>query len=64
MALTPEDKKKIMKMLDEVDRNILDKILASLNAFCKWLQNELYDIFIKIGNALNDLWDGICDFFS
>lgn len=64
MALTPEERKRVLEMLDQEDRNSLQRILASLNAFRKWLQNALYYIFIKIESALSDLWAGIRDFFS
>jgi hypothetical protein len=64
MALTPEEKKEILRMIEELDKSQIDIILASLEAFRKWLFNELNDIYQKVKNGLQDMWRSVCNFFS
>jgi DNA-directed RNA polymerase len=64
MALSEEERKRVTNMLDELDRNQLDKVLASLDAFGKWLSNTAYSIYSKVKDALNSLWRSISDIFS
>jgi hypothetical protein len=64
MALTPEEKKQIMGFLEQADRSLIDIILASLEAFRKWLFNEFNDIYQKVKNGLQDMWRSVRNFFS
>lgn len=64
MALSAEEKKRVMDMLDRLDRSKLDNILASLEAFGEWLSNIAYSIYCKLKDSLSSLWRSICDFFS
>jgi hypothetical protein len=64
MAMTAEEKLRVMNMLDELDRSDLEKVLASLNAFGDWLRNSAYAIYCKVKDALSNLWKSICNFFS
>lgn len=64
MGLSAAEKQRVMNMLDELDRSQLDKILASLDAFGKWLSSAAYSIYCKVKDALSSLWRSICDFFS
>jgi isopropylmalate/homocitrate/citramalate synthase len=64
MALTPEEKKEILRMIEELDKSQIDIILASLEAFRKWLFNELNDIYQKVKNGLQDMWRSVRNFFS
>jgi uncharacterized protein YpuA (DUF1002 family) len=64
MAMTAAEKQKVINALDELDRSTLDKILASLNSFTNWLENQLYSIYCKIRDSIRSLWNSICNFFS
>jgi hypothetical protein len=64
MALTPEEKKWVLKALEEADRNLIEKILASLRAFSDWLRITSIKIFNKVKDNLQNLWKSICNFFS
>lgn len=64
MPLTSEEKQKVLDALDELDRDALDKILASLKAFSKWLKRVLYEIYLQIEDGLQSLWNSIRSFFS
>lgn len=64
MALTPEEKQKVIDFLDEVDRNVLDKILATLKSFSDWLSRTLYRIYLKIEYGLQSFWQSIRNVFS
>lgn len=64
MALTPEEKKWVLKALDEADRGVVDKILASLKSFSDWLADTLYSIYIKIKDGLQSFWQSVRNVFS
>lgn len=64
MALTPEEKKRVLKVLDEMDRNIIAIILASLKAFAEWLSHTLNSIYLKIKDGLQNFWQSIRNIFS
>jgi hypothetical protein len=46
MALTPEEKKKILAQLDELDREEQKKVLSSQSSFLNWLRVILYAIYL------------------
>jgi len=62
--MTDEEKRRVVAMLDELDRSKLDKVLASLSSFRDWLRTSLYSIYCKVKDALERLWTSIRDFFS
>jgi len=53
MALTPEEKDCILKALDELDKDALDKILASPKAFFEWLKKTSCSSYLKCKNNLH-----------
>jgi hypothetical protein len=64
MALTADERAKVIKMLDDLDEAKKRTVLASLEAFGRWLKGALYSIYLKIKDALQSLWQSISDFFS
>lgn len=64
MALTPEEKQKVLDMLDKADEEEKKQALSSQQSFGDWLADVLYDIFIKIRDFLGSLWQSICNWFS
>jgi hypothetical protein len=65
MALTPEEKKQIISMLEQEDKFNLKKILASLQSFLNWLMVALYAIYlilIRDPDVLRKLFDFIVKF--
>ncbi len=64
MGMTPDEKRKVMEMLDELDRSQLDKVLASVQSFGNWLSNSAYSIYCKVKDALSSLWQSISNFLS
>jgi hypothetical protein len=64
MAMTAAEKQKVLNALDELDRSQLDRILASLQSFANWLENQLYSIYCKVRDSIRSLWNSICKFFS
>jgi len=63
MRMTDAEKRRVMEMLDELDRSRLDKVLASLDAFGNWLRQSAYSIYCKVKDSLRKLWNSICNFF-
>lgn len=62
--MTPEEKRRALDLLDEMDRNQLDRVLASVQAFGNWLHNAAYSIYCKVRNALGKFWQSICNLFN
>ncbi|KOR33681.1 ribonuclease [Planktothricoides sp. SR001] len=62
--MTDEEKRRVVELLDELDRSELDKVLASVDAFGNWLYDKLYSIYCKVRDALRSLWQSIRNFFS
>jgi hypothetical protein len=64
MGMTAEEKRRVIEMLDKLERSKLEKVLASLSAFGDWLRSSAYSIYCKVKDALSNLWKSICNFFS
>lgn len=62
--MTKEEKERVIDMLDQLDRSQIDKIMASVEAFGKWLSSAAYSIYCKVKDALNSLWRSVCSFFD
>ncbi|MBD2603912.1 hypothetical protein H6G81_05030 [Scytonema hofmannii FACHB-248] len=60
MALTDHEKKQVLNALDEIDDAFRFVVLASLDAFAKWLASVLYGIYVKVKNTLNTFWNWLC----
>lgn len=64
MALTREEKEYVVEVLDRMDRQKLDRILASSRSFSEWLGRACRWILEKIGEwELHRLFDNLMDFF-
>lgn len=61
MPLTQQQKEevaaKVISALDEMDEQQQKKVLADENAFANWLENVLYEIWLKIRNAIRNFWN-------
>lgn len=57
MALTEDERRKALRILDELDKQTRTKILNSLIAFTNWLKGALYQIYEKVKNTLSDIWE-------
>lgn len=64
MALTTEDRQRVLNMLDQADEEEKNMALQSERNFGRWLENNLNQIFQKIKNYLSNLWQSIKNFFS
>ena len=64
MALTAEEKQKVLDLLGQMDEANAKKVIASESAFTSWLKTNLYPIFVKIKDALQSMWQSIRNFFS
>jgi hypothetical protein len=63
MALTPEEKKRVLDMLEQADDYEKKRALASSESFGTWLYNKAYSIYCKVKNALSSLWAWLRDLF-
>lgn len=52
MALTPQEKEYILKALDKLDEDALDKILSSPEDFSDWLKETSYSSYLKLKDSL------------
>lgn len=61
MALTQQQKEevaaKVVSALDEMDEQQQEKVLADETAFASWLEKVLYEIWLKIRNAIRNFWN-------
>ena len=64
MVLTPKEKEWVINALEEAERSLVDKILASPKAFANWLADNLYSIYLKIKDGLQSFWQSIRNVFS
>jgi hypothetical protein len=64
MALTAAERERVLEMLDKLDGAKKNTLLASLDAFSDWLKVDLPQIFVKIKESLQSIWQSICNFFS
>jgi hypothetical protein len=64
MALTPEEKQWVLEALNEASEQEKKKALKSHESFGNWLSRNLYEIYLKIKDFLQSLWQSIRDFFS
>lgn len=62
--MTDEEKQKVMDMLEDLEREELNKVLGSQSSFRDWLRTSLYSIYCKVKDALERLWTSIRNFFS
>jgi 6-pyruvoyl-tetrahydropterin synthase len=64
MAFTREEKEYVIEVLDQMDRQKLNRILASSYSFAEWLSNACRWIFQKVAEwELHLLFDKIMNFF-
>lgn len=64
MALSPAEKKRVMDILDELEEEEVKRTLSSTEAFGNWLKNTLFSIYLKVKDALGNLWKAISEIFS
>jgi len=64
MPLSPTDKQRILDMLDQLERGQLEQTLSSTESFGSWLKSTLYSVYVKVKDALSNLWKTISQFFS
>jgi hypothetical protein len=63
MALSDYEKQMVVEYLDDMNDAARVIILASLEAFTKWLASVLYSIYIKLSDALGKFWRWLCSKF-
>jgi len=64
MALTTEERSRLMDFFEQMDEAEKKKRLSSLQAFSNWLKEAAASIYNKVKDGLQGLWQSICDFFS
>lgn len=66
MALTPEEKKRVLDALDQEDRSSLQKILASFKSFLSWLEFVLQLIYLAVKKSgfAEKLFNLVSNFFK
>ncbi len=62
--MTDAEKRRVMEMLDNLERSELDKVLASVQSFGNWLYSAAYSIYCKVKDALSKFWQSLCNLFN
>ena len=64
MPMSDSEKKRVIKMLDDMDNSIRAKILAAFDAFLDWLSHAAKSIYQKIRDKAKKFWRGLRECFS
>jgi hypothetical protein len=64
MAMTLEEKQKVMMMLDKLSKDERDLVLRSIDSFTYWMKNTLSWIYVKVKDAINSLFNFLDDIFG
>jgi hypothetical protein len=64
MALTREQKERLLEMLNELEEDEAEVILTTQQSLLDWLSDVAYDIYQAIQNVLYDAWEWVKDFFG
>ncbi|WP_421795401.1 hypothetical protein [Haliscomenobacter sp.] len=64
MAMSDDEKMKVLEMLGRLDKDERDLVLRSIDSFTNWLKNTLSWIYIKIKDAINSLFNFLDDIFG
>ena len=63
MAMTPEERQRVIDLLDQMDVQKRERTLSTNDSFERWLKNTFNEIYNKIKDFLQSLWDSIRSFF-
>lgn len=63
MALTEEEKKKLMRMIDGLDQTTTKRVLKSEESFLAWLKQSASTIYDKIKGYAQSLWEFFSNLF-
>jgi len=61
MALTNEEKERVIEKLEQLSDAARDAAIATLESFVKWLDRTLNYIYQKIKDGIRKLWNYIRD---
>lgn len=64
MSLSAEEREKVLRMFEKLDRGERHRVLASIESFTNWLSRTCWDIFYKIADIISDMWRTLKSFFS
>lgn len=64
MAMTADERTRVIAMLDEMDSAQRSRVLSSIHAFVDWMADALSWLYDKISGAIGTLYQKIRDFFS
>jgi hypothetical protein len=56
MPMTPEEKSRVLDMLDRLDEAERAKALTTFQRFVEWVRSVFSDIYSRIASALESLW--------
>lgn len=63
MVMTPEERQRVIDLLDQMDVQKRERTLSTNDSFERWLKNTFNEIYNKIKDFLQSLWDSIRSFF-
>ncbi len=64
MSISERDRETIVATLDSMEAIAARIIIATVEAFTRWLANELPNIFRKIRDQIRRIWESIKAFFA
>ena len=64
MALTNEEKARILERLEQLSDAARDAAIATLDSFVNWLKRSLNYIYEKIKDSIRNIWNYIRDLIN
>lgn len=64
MALTAAEQERVLLLLNQLDEQKKQRTLSSLESFANWLKSTLVQIYEKVKNVLESIWEGLCELFD
>jgi hypothetical protein len=63
MALTAQEKQRVLNMLDQMDSQSARRVIANEQSFANWLKSKLNAIYQKIQNSIRAIWNWLRQIF-
>jgi hypothetical protein len=64
MPVSPEDRRKVIDLFDQIDAAEVKRAVVSVDAFETWLRHRLPDIYHRIKERVVRFWDWISSAFK
>ncbi len=57
--MTASERERVERLLDNLDRADQQRVLSSVSSFAGWLSNVAYSIYVKVKDAIYEVWESV-----